>query len=144
MANDFTPISREEEETIGFIRANRWVKEEADGTKHEVTVTEETIAPPRSPRFVAGTATLLEEYGKCVTVSQFTSNLRWSVQNPDVVIVNPENSHEVYDAARVECMERLEGRGFKFEGGDGFFTMRGCRTEMMGSDGVPLSWANRK
>ena len=37
----------------------RWTKEDADGTYHSVTITEETIAPEG-----------LDEYGKRVTVSQ--------------------------------------------------------------------------
>jgi len=92
MANSFT--------------ATRWFKEDADGTYHSVTITEDTIAPEG-----------LDEYGKRVTVSQSIlvgATVDGYSQYPDVVIVQPENSWATYDAATFECLEKLEGRGFEF------------------------------
>ena len=93
MANSFT--------------ATRWFKEDADGTYHSVTITEDTIAPEG-----------LDEYGKRVTVSQSIlvgATVDGYSQYPDAVIVQPENSWATYDAAIQDLLGKLDGFEFASE-----------------------------
>jgi hypothetical protein len=85
----------------------RYVKEDADGTCHSVTVTEETVAPEG-----------LDEYGKRVTVSQsimLGGTFDGYSQYPDAVIVRPENSWDTYAAATFELLEKLDDFEFDTE-----------------------------
>jgi hypothetical protein len=93
MANDFT--------------AERWTKEDADGTYHSVTLTTETVAPEG-----------FEFSGKRVTVSQsimIGATVDGYSQYPDTVIVQPENSWATYHDAIQEFSDKIDGFQFASE-----------------------------